>query len=186
MNDDYQILEFTDSEAFRTWLDEHHGILNGVWLKLHKKKSGLQSISYAEALDVALCYGWIDGLKRSFDERSYVQKFTPRRSRSLWSKRNIEHITRLTQAGLMMPAGLKEVEEAQADGRWDAAYDAPSTMEIPETFLAELKLHPKAQAKFDAMAKSARYSIGWQLQTAKKEATRLARTEKIIQNLEEN
>ena len=183
MNDSYETLEFSNSNTFRTWLDVHYDSIDGVWLKLHKKHSGLESITYAEALDVALCYGWIDGQRRSFDETSFLQKYTPRRHRSLWSKRNIEHIARLIEAGLMTQAGLDEIDKAKADGRWEAAYDGPSSMVIPDSFLKELSTHPKAQAKFDAMSKSARYSIGWQLQTAKSQKTIDARQKRIIEQL---
>jgi len=184
MSDSYETLEFSDSEAFRNWLDAHYGSTDGVWLKLHKKGSGLQSVTYAEALDVALCYGWIDGQRRSFDELSFLQKYTPRRARSLWSKRNIEHVTRLIDDGPMTTAGLEEITKAKADGRWEAAYDGPSSMVIPNRFLDELSKYPKAQKKFDAMSKSARYSIGWQLQTAKTQKTIDARQKRIIEQLD--
>ena len=183
MRPDYSILPFKTAKAFRTWLDKNHAKSDGVWLQLYKKASDIQSVTYAEALDEALCYGWIDGQRKSHDEVSFLQKFTPRRPRSLWSKRNIQYIERLRELGIMMPAGEAEVARAQADGRWEAAYDGPSNMTIPESFLAELAKHPAAQAKFDAMSKSARYYIGWQLQTAKTQKTIDARTVKIINEL---
>lgn len=184
MDDTYQTLEFKDIKEFRNWLNENHKNVNGVWVKLHKKGSGLPSVTIAETLDTALCYGWIDGQRRSFDENSYLQKYTPRRARSLWSKRNVEYIARLTEAGLMMPAGLKEVERAQADGRWAAAYDGPSIMTFPESFLEELHKHPEAEARFNALSKTERYSMGWQLQTARTQKTVEARQMRIIQSLE--
>jgi len=184
METDYEIIEFKDSAACRQWFDKHHDDTNGVWLRLYKKASGMASVTYAEVLDIALCYGWIDGLKKSYDELSFLQKFTPRRSRSTWSKRNIEHITRLTEAGLMMPAGLNEVQRAKEDGRWDAAYDAPSTMVIPDYFLAALYKNPKAEAFFETLNKTSRYMIAWRLQTAKTEETRLRRQNKILEMLE--
>lgn len=183
MKDAYETLEFKNAKEFREWLEENYAAVDGVWLKLHKKGSGLASVTYTEALDDALCYGWIDGLKRSYDKDSYLQKFTPRRTRSLWSKRNIEHIARLTEAGLMTAAGLKEVEKAQADGRWAAAYDAPSSMTFPDSFLKELHKHPKAEVRFNLLSKTNRYSIGWQLQTAKTQKMMESRQAKIIQNL---
>lgn len=184
MTDQYETLEFKTSEEFRSWLDKNHATTDGVWLKLHKKGTGLATVTNAEALDTALCYGWIDGQRKSFDENSYLQKYTPRRARSLWSKRNVKYIARLTEAGMMMPAGILEVEKAQADGRWEAAYDGPSNMTFPESFLEELHKHPKAEARFNALSKSARYTMGWQLQTAKTQKTFEARQARIIQGLD--
>lgn len=181
---EYEIIAFEDAPAFRHWLDEHHDSVNGVWLKLYKKASGITSVTYAEALDEALCYGWIDGQKKSYDEVSFLQKFTPRRTRSLWSKRNIEHIERLTAAGLMAPSGLAEIQKAQADGRWQTAYDAPSNMVVPDEFLAELHKKPQAEAFFASLNKTNRYAIAWRLQTAKTEVTRKRRQDKILAMLE--
>lgn len=120
MKPDYKIIPFEDSATWRRWLDENHAKIDGVWLRLYKKASSVPTVSYAEALDEALCYGWIDGQKKSYDEDSYLQKFTPRRPKSMWSKRNTEHINRLRDAGQMTLAGLSEVEKAQSDGRWEA------------------------------------------------------------------
>jgi uncharacterized protein YdeI (YjbR/CyaY-like superfamily) len=132
-----------------------------------------------------LCFGWIDGQKKSYDEHSFLQKFTPRRPRSIWSKRNIEHINRLKEAGLMMPGGLLEVEKAQADGRWAAAYDAAVDMKVPDYFLAMLGKYPKAESFYATLNKTNTYAIAWRLQTAKTEATRLRRAEKIIEMLDD-
>lgn len=184
MKPDYEIIPFKDAATWRRWLDENHAKIEGVWLRLYKKASGVPTVTYAEALDEALCYGWIDGQKKSYDEVSYLQKFTPRRPRSMWSKRNIEHINRLQNAGLMMPAGLLEVEKAQADERWEAAYDAPSNMEVPDYFLEALRRHPKAELFYSQLNKTNKYAIAWRLQNAKTEATRLRRTEKFIAMLE--
>jgi uncharacterized protein YdeI (YjbR/CyaY-like superfamily) len=184
MKPDYKIIPFKDSTSWRSWLDANHARIDGVWLKLYKKASGIATVSYAQALDEALCYGWIDGQKKSYDEVSYLQKFTPRRSKSMWSKRNTEHIERLQAAGLMAPAGQLEVEKAQADGRWEAAYEAPSDMEVPEFFLDELRKHPKAELTYKQLNKTNRYAIAWRLQTAKTDTTRLRRTEKFIAILE--
>lgn len=180
---DYQILACSDQAAFRKWLSEHGQSTDGIWLKIYKKASGVPTVDYAQALDEALCFGWIDGQKKSYDEQSYLQKFTPRRPKSIWSKRNIEHIQRLKDAGLMMPAGLAEAEKAQADGRWDAAYDAPSTMEIPDDFMRELAKHPQALAFFNTLNKTNKFAIAWRLQTAKTDATRARRAEKILASL---
>ena len=181
---DYEMLEFTNARLCRQWFDTHHASVDGVWLRMYKKASGIDSVVYAEALDIALCYGWIDGQRKKYDEVSYIQKFTPRRLRSLWSKRNIEHIERLNEAGLVMPQGVLEVERAKQDGRWDAAYDAPSNMVVPNVFLQELAKHPQAQAFFETLNKTNKYSIAWRLQTAKTEATRKRRQDKIINMLE--
>jgi len=181
---DYETLEFETTEEFRLWLAKNHATVNGVWLKLYKKASGIESVTYAEALDEALCYGWIDGQRKSLDDVSFLQKYTPRRTKSMWSKRNIEHIERLTAAGLMTPAGDAEVERAQQDGRWQAAYDAPTNMTVPEDFIAELDKHPKAKAFFETLNKTNRYAIAWRLQTATTNVTRLRRQEKILAMLD--
>ena len=184
MQDTYETLEHLDSRSFKNWLELHHDVVDGIWLRIYKKASGVTSITYAEALDIALCYGWINGLKRSYDEQSYVQKFTPRRTRSMWSKRNIEHVDRLMREGLMQPSGLKEVDAAKADGRWEKAYDGPSNMQLPASFLDELEKHPAAKLAFDLLNKSQKYFIGFQLQTARTEKTVAARQLKIIDSLE--
>lgn len=158
MKPDYEIIAFKDSSTWRRWLDENHAKTNGLWARLYKKASGIPTVTYAEALDEALCYGWIDGQKKSYDADSFLQKFTPRRSKSLWSKRNIEHISRLTEAGLMQPAGLLEVEKAQSDGRWKAAYDAPSNMQVPDYFFKELHKHPKAELFYNDLNKTNKYA----------------------------
>ncbi|MEO5949960.1 MAG: YdeI/OmpD-associated family protein [Candidatus Saccharimonadales bacterium] len=185
MKPEYQILPFEDATLWRAWLDKNHTTSDGVWMRIYKKASGITSVTYAEALDNSLCYGWIDGQKKSYDELSFLQKFTPRRKRSMWSKRNIEHIARLKDAGLMMPAGLAEITRAQEDGRWQAAYDAPSNMTIPDEFLKEIEKYPQAREFFETLNKTHRYAIAWRLQTAKTDATRARRQAKIIAMLGE-
>lgn len=180
MDKNYEIIEFSTQPNFRSWLKTHSKATNGIWLRIYKKASGVPTVTYAEALDEALCFGWIDGQKKSYDDKSFLQKFTPRRPRSIWSKRNIEHIERLTKAGVMTEAGEQEVEKAKADGRWAAAYDAPSSMEVPAYFLTELAKHPKAKAVYQTLNKSNLYTIGWRLQTAKTDATRKKRLDAII------
>lgn len=184
MKAEYQIIEFENAADWRQWLGEHYRDTDGIWIRFYKKASGVPSVTYAEALDGALCFGWIDGQAKRYDEPSYLQKFTPRRARSLWSKRNIEYVARLTEVGLMMPAGLAEVERAKADGRWEAAYDKPSEMTIPDDFLAELDKRPTAKAFFETLNKSNKYAIGWRLQTAKTPETRNRRQVKILAMLE--
>jgi len=134
----FQIISFNSKEAFESWLDQNQGIAKGIWLRFYKKGSGIPSIVYKEALDVALCYGWIDSQVDKSNEASYLQKFTPRRPKSMWSKRNIENVMRLEEEGRMRPSGLLEVEKAKSDGRWEKAYDSPGNMEIPEDFMQEL------------------------------------------------
>jgi uncharacterized protein YdeI (YjbR/CyaY-like superfamily) len=177
------IIAFETQAAFRTWLMDHQQQLECIWIRFFKKNSGVKTITYDQALDEALCFGWIDSQVKKYDEQSYIQKFTPRRPKGLWSKRNIEHIGRLTKAGLMQPAGLKEVEAAKADGRWQQAYDPPSQMQIPEEFLKELAKNPQAETFFQTLNKTNRYSIAWKLQTAKKPETRTKRIETIVNML---
>jgi uncharacterized protein YdeI (YjbR/CyaY-like superfamily) len=135
---DLPIIPFASREAWEAWLEEHHTTSDGLWLKIARKGSSIDTVSYTEALEVALCYGWIDGQKASFDDHYWLQRFTPRRARSKWSKINRQKATELIEKGEMKPAGLKEVERAKADGRWDAAYDAQSTATVPEDLLREL------------------------------------------------
>ena len=177
------IIGFKTAETFETWLIKNHENSNGLWLKIFKKDSGKKTISYAEALDVALCYGWIDGQRQAYDEQAWLQKFCPRRSKSVWSKKNTEHVERLIREGRMRSAGLKAVEKAKADGSWEKAYDSPSKMTIPEDFLKELSKNKKAEAIFRGLNKTNLFSIGFRLQTAKKQETREKRMKAIIATL---
>lgn len=181
--DTLPILEFKTTEAFETWLAKNHDSTNGLWLRIFKKDSGKKTISYAEALDVALCYGWIDGQKQAYDEQAWLQKFCPRRPKSIWSKINIGHVERLIKEDRMRPAGLKAIEKAKADGRWDKAYDSSSKMTIPEDFLKELSKNKKAEAFFKGLNKTNLFSIGFRLHTAKKQETREKRMKEIIEKL---
>lgn len=175
---------FKTQAAFEKWMAKNHASPDGLWLQIYKKDAGMASVSRAEALDVALCYGWIDGQALKHNELSYLQKFTPRRARSIWSKINIGHIARLTKAGRMQPAGIAEVERAKADGRWENAYDSPSNMEIPADFLKALAKKPKAKKFFETLNKTNLFAIGWRLQTAKKPETRERRMQAILAMLE--
>lgn len=177
------IIEFKTSETFETWLKNNHDNSNGLWMKIFKKNSGEKTISYAEALDVALCYGWIDGQKQAFDEQAWLQKFCRRRDKSIWSKINIGHVERLINEGRMKPEGLQAVEKAKADGNWEKAYDSPSKMTIPEDFLTELSKNKTAEAFFMSLNKTNLFSIGFRLQTAKKQETREKRMREIIEML---
>ena len=170
---------FKTVAAWEKWL-EAHADASGAWLKIAKKDSGIVSVNYAQALDVALCHGWIDGQKRGLDEQFFLQRFTPRRPRSLWSKINIGKVEVLIADGRMQPAGLREVEAAKSDGRWEAAYHGASSMEVPAELVAALAKNRKAKAFFDTLDKTNRYSFCWRVQTAKKPETRIARAEKFV------
>jgi uncharacterized protein YdeI (YjbR/CyaY-like superfamily) len=166
---------FESVEAWERWLAEHHDEPAGVWIRFARKGSGIASVTQPQALETALRYGWIDGQARSLDERFYLQRFTPRRARSMWSKRNREIATALIAAGRMEPPGLREVERAKADGRWDAAYDAPSGATVPEDLQAALDADAQAAAFFATLDSRNRYAILHRIQTAKKPETRARR-----------
>ena len=183
---DLPILAFESSNAWETWLEKHHATANGLWLKIAKKGSGIDTVSYAEALDVALCYGWIDGQKASFDDHHWLQRFTPRRPRSKWSKVNREKATELIKRGEMKPAGLREVERATQDGRWDAAYDAQSTATVPDDLRREFDKNVVARKFFSTLDSRNRYAILYQIQDAKKPETRARRIEKYVAMLNEH
>ncbi|RYX85255.1 bacteriocin-protection protein [bacterium] len=178
------VILFEKPEEWIGWLKENHESEQGIWMRFAKKASALESISYAEAMDGALCYGWIDGQVKKYDEDSWIQKFTPRRSRSLWSKINTEKVARLIESGLMQEAGLREVERAQQDGRWEAAYDSPSKAEVPSDFAEELEKNEKAKEFFATLNKQNRYAIIWRIQTAKKAETRAKRIGQLVEMLE--
>jgi uncharacterized protein YdeI (YjbR/CyaY-like superfamily) len=178
--DDAKIAAFPSAKEWRRWLAKNHADPTGVWLRFFKKGSGVASLTHAQALDDALCYGWIDGPVKKHDEESWLHKFLPRRPKSLWSKRNREIVERLAETGRMMAAGWKEVAEAKADGRWDKAYDPPSKMTMPEDFLKELSRNQKALRFFGTLNKANTYAIAWRLQTAKKPETRGKRMKAII------
>ncbi len=177
---DLPVLFFKDAQQWSAWLAEHHTEQAGVWLKYAKKGSGIESLNYAGALDEALCYGWIDGQAKSIDETYYLQKFTPRRPRSLWSKRNVGKIAELTKAGRMKPSGLAEVEAAKLDGRWDQAYDGPANITVPPEFQAVLDANPTAKEFFESLNKTNRFAVLWQIQTAKRPETKQARIQKLL------
>jgi uncharacterized protein YdeI (YjbR/CyaY-like superfamily) len=181
--EDLPILPFSSREAWETFLEERHATSDGLWLKLAKKGSGVESVTYAQAVEVALCYGWIDGQVRKFDEDHYLQRFTPRRPRSRWSKVNREKVIGLMERGEMKPAGLREVERARADGRWDAAYDPPSTAAVPEDLARELEKNERARSLFSSLGKRNRYAILYQIQVAKRPETQARRIAKYVSML---
>ncbi|MEZ5433445.1 MAG: YdeI/OmpD-associated family protein [Verrucomicrobiales bacterium] len=177
------IVPFASAAAFRRWLKANHAKHQGIWMQLAKKDSGIASITYAEALDEALCYGWIDGQKKSHDAQYWLQKFTRRGPRSVWSKINIGHIERLTGEGRMQSAGQAAVEAAKADGRWEQAYHSSRTHEVPEDFLEAVRAHAEAKDFFDTLNQANRYAIYFRLTTAQKPETRARRFEQLLEML---
>jgi uncharacterized protein YdeI (YjbR/CyaY-like superfamily) len=166
------------------WLAKNHDKSSGVWVRLAKKGSGLKTVSRDEALDAALCYGWIDGQSRSEGETTWLQKFTPRTKRSIWSKINREKVQALIANGEMRPAGLAEIDRAKQDGRWDAAYDSPRTIEVPHDLKDSLKKNRKASEFFETLDSRNRYAILFRIHNAKKEETRSRRIRQFVEMLE--
>ena len=178
------IVGFRDQQAWADWLHLNHGTSSGLWIQLAKKGSAERSVSYAEAVEVALCYGWIDGQSKGNNATSWLQKFTPRRKRSIWSKINREKVERLISEGRVQPAGLAEVDRAKQDGRWEAAYDSPRVATVPADFQTALKNRPQASAFFGTLNSQNRFAILFRLQTAKNSGTRARRIEQFIRMLE--
>jgi uncharacterized protein YdeI (YjbR/CyaY-like superfamily) len=177
------VMAFSSQQEWKEWLHVQHSLYDGVWMRIYKKDTGIPSVNHEEALDIALCYGWIDGQAKKYDETSYLQKFTPRRKRSMWSKRNIEKVTRFIEEGKMHDAGMKAIEAAKADGRWQSAYDSPSNAEIPEDFILELSKDAAGYAFFKTLNKANLYAIAWRLQTATKPAIRAKRMKTLLEML---
>lgn len=172
---------FRTPKEWEEWLDKNHYKFSAVWLKFAKKNSGIVMTTYEEALQVALCYGWIDGLINKYDEKYYLTRFTPRKPQSVWSKSNRVLIEKLLAEGKMQPRGLATIEAAKANGRWHRAYDSSANMQIPADFLKELAKDKKAEEFFQSLNRANTYAIAWRLQTAKKPETRLKRMEKILE-----
>lgn len=172
---DYPVLAFTTPAKLRTWLKKNHAKALGLRLRFFKKDSGKPTITYAQALDEALCFGWIDGISHKYDAESWTQAFTPRRKRSKWSKINQGHVARLIKAKRMQPAGQREIDAAKADGRWDQAYDSPKNMKVPADFLREVKKDKNAYAFYQRLNRTNQYAIAFRLATAKKPETRARR-----------
>jgi uncharacterized protein YdeI (YjbR/CyaY-like superfamily) len=179
-----ELLPFATKDEFEAWMEKHHASVDGVWIKVAKKGSGVPSITTPEALDVALCFGWIDGQRKSIDETYFMQKYTPRRARSKWSKINVGKATELIASGAMRPAGLAEIERAKADGRWAAAYDSPGKMTVPPDLQAELDKRPEAAAFFATLNSTNRYAILYRLHDAKRPETRARRLAQFVEQLE--
>lgn len=182
--DDLPTIAFPSASEWEAWLEDNHARSAGAWVKIAKKGTGIESVRYPEVLEIALCFGWIDGRRETLDDRHFLQRFTPRRARSRWSRINRDHVERLTTAGRMRPAGLVEVERAKADGRWQAAYDGQRSSTVPSDLQRELDARPRAKAFFAQLSSQNRYAILYRLQDAKKPETRAGRLAKFIAMLE--
>ncbi len=170
--DPNKVREFKDAEAFYEWLRNNHDTVDELWIKMHKVSSGLSSIVWKEAVDVALCWGWIDGIRKTFDDKSFLQRYTPRRPKSVWSKINVDNVARLVDEGRMTEHGLRHVEAAKADGRWQRAYAGVKDMAFPADLLAAIEADPKAKATFDTLTSQNRYALVLRVDGLKTEAGR--------------
>jgi uncharacterized protein YdeI (YjbR/CyaY-like superfamily) len=177
------VIPFADVEAWEHWLDEHHESAAGLWLKLAKKGAAAASVTYAQALEIALCFGWIDGQKGAYDESWWLQRFTPRGPRSRWSRINREKAEQLERAGRLRPAGLREIERAREDGRWEAAYEGQARASVPDDLQRELDRDPAARAFFQALESHNRYAILYRIHEAKRPETRARRIARFMEML---
>ena len=177
------VLFFATPDELGAWMDEHAEESDGIWLKFAKKASGIPSVVYADAVEIALCHGWIDGQVKRLDEQHYLQKFTPRRPRSKWSKLNREKAERLIAEGRMRPAGLREVERAREDGRWDEAYDSATTATVPDDFREALDAEPAAREFFESLGNTKRYAFLYHIRDAKRPDTRAKRIAEYVELL---
>jgi len=182
---DLPIISFASRDGWEAWLEEHHADSDGLWLKIAKKGSDIETVTQPDALEVALCYGWIDSQAKKFDGDYWLQRFTPRRPRSKWSRVNREKVEKLIEAGTMKPAGLREVERAKSDGRWEAAYEAQSRATVSDDLRRELEKNRAAREFFDTLDSRNRYAILYQIQDAKRPETRARRIEKYVAMLNE-
>lgn len=180
---DPELIHFKDAEAFDKWLSKNYQRQEGVWMKMAKKSSGIPSITSDEAVDIGLCWGWISGIRRSIDDNYYLQKYVPRRYKSIWSQVNVAKVEKLIAEGKMQPSGLLEVEEAKADGRWQKAYASQKNVTIPNDIAEALKKNKKASETFEAMNKTERYQLIMQLEIIRTSEGRTARLKKVINDL---
>ena len=178
-----EIVLFRNAKAFETWLRKHHATSDGLWLQIAKKGAAEPSVTYPEAIEIALCWGWIDGQKKGLDDQHFLQRFTPRRARSIWSKINVAKVAALIEAGRMQPAGQAQIAAAKADGRWEGAYDGARTATMPDDLQAALDAAPKAKAFFATVSASNRYAVLWRVQTAVKPETRARRIAQLVEML---
>ena len=183
--DDLPVLAFPDQAAFEAWLETNHETAPGLYVKIAKKGAGEPSLSQAEMVESLLCFGWIDGRVNRLDDTHFLTRVTPRRPTSVWSKRNVEWVGRLLEAGRMRPAGLAAVEAAQADGRWDRAYAGPATITVPDDLAAALAAEPAAQKTFDGLSGTNRYAVLYRVHTAATPQTRAKRIATFVQMLAE-
>ena len=184
MSDQLPIILFARPPEFELWLEENHSSAKGLWVKIAKKRSGVQSVNYAEALELALCFGWIDSQKRGFDDRHFLQRFTPRRPRGRWSRINRDKAEALIVSGAMRPAGLAEVDAAKADGRWEAAYEGQRAAAVPDDLRRELEVNAAAAGFFATLSSANRYAIIYRLNDAGRVETRERRLRRFIGMLE--
>jgi uncharacterized protein YdeI (YjbR/CyaY-like superfamily) len=178
--DPAKVREFKDAASFYTWLDKNHDKADEVWIKIHKVNSGLKSITQKEAIDVVLCWGWIDGIVKGFDEKSYLQRYSPRGKKSVWSKINVGNVARLVQEGRMTGHGLKHVEAAKADGRWDRAYKGGKEMKIPADLQAAIDAEPKAKAMLGKLTEQNRFALAFRTHNMKTQAGRKKKIETFV------
>jgi uncharacterized protein YdeI (YjbR/CyaY-like superfamily) len=182
---EYPIVSFKTAKAWETWLEKNFDSASGVWIQFAKKASGIKSVTYHEALDVALCHGWIDGLRKSYDEDTFIQKFTPRQAKSIWSKINKAKALALIDGNRMKSGGHAAIEQAKANGRWDAAYDGFKSSTIPPDLETEFKKYPKAKKFFETVSAQNRYAVLYRIQTATKPETRKRRIDQFVSMLNE-
>ena len=183
IHDNYPVKSFKNAAAFESWLEKNHKKADGLWLKVAKAKSGIVSISFPDALDLALCYGWIDGLRRGLDEDYYVQKFTPRRAKSVWSVINKNKVAQLIKDGRMKASGLAAIEEAKKNGQWDNAYHSPANISIPDDLQNALDKNKKAKAFFEKLNAQNRYAILYRIHQVKREETKTKKIAEYVKML---
>lgn len=174
---------FRNAKAFEAWMRKHHATSDGLWLQIARKGAEAPSVTYAEAVEIALCWGWIDGQKKGLDDQHFLQRFTPRRARSLWSRINVDKVAALVEAGRMQPPGQAQVDAARADGRWAKAYDGARTASVPDDLQAALDANPSARQFFATINASNRYAVTWRVQTAAKPETRARRIAQLVDML---
>ena len=182
--DPARVREFKDADAFHAWLAEHHASEPEVWIKIHKVGSGLPSITAKEAIDVVLCWGWIDAVRKGFDDKSFLQRYTPRGRKSIWSKLNVDNVARLIEEGRMTEHGLREVEAAKADGRWDKAYGSGKGLPIPDDLQAAIDASPKARAMLPRLTEQNRFALAFRIHNLKTEAGRKKKVAAFVEMLE--
>jgi uncharacterized protein YdeI (YjbR/CyaY-like superfamily) len=179
-----ETIEFKSESQWEKWLEKNHDKSNGIWIRLFKKDSGIQTVTISQAVDVALCYGWITGQIRKYDEKSWLSRFVPRRSKSIWSKINVQHANRLIRDGRMKPAGLRQIEDAKLDGRWERAYSPPSAAKLPDDFLKELQKNGEAEAFFKTLNKANVYALVFRLENTRRNERRKEKIKQFVKMFE--